>query len=57
MFIRLVDAELLAHSSLKNEKGILLVTNYRFSFFKGKIKKLDLPFGFISECKLNDKNN
>lgn len=28
--------------------GKLLVTNYRFAFFKGRFKKLDLPYGFIA---------
>lgn len=29
----------------------MLVTNYRFVYFKGGMRKLDLPFGFIEECK------
>lgn len=40
----------------KSEEGKLLVTNYRLAFFKGRVRKLDLPFGFISQCKLNDRN-
>lgn len=43
-------------SDQKVQAGKLLVTNYRFAFFKNGIKKLDLPFGFVAECKLNEKN-
>lgn len=35
-------------SEQKFEDGKLLVTNYRFAFFKRGVKKLDLPYGFIS---------
>lgn len=50
----IINAQLL--SDQRKESGKLLVTNYRFAFFKGRVKKLDLPYGFIAECKYTDKN-
>jgi hypothetical protein len=45
IFIMIINAQLIADQ--RKESGKLLVTNYRFAFFKGRIKKLDLPYGFI----------
>ena len=39
----------------KSELGLMLVTNYRLAFFRSKLKKVDLPFGFIDSVKLTDK--
>ena len=49
----LFDCELIGET--KAEKGIMLVTNYRLSFFKKRKKKVDLPFGFINTVKQIDK--
>lgn len=51
----LVNAQI--KSDQKAENGKLLITNYRFAFFKGRNKKLDLPYGFIAECICYDKNS
>ena len=53
IFIALINAQLI--SDQRKETGKLLATNYRFAFFKGRMKKLDLPLGFIGQCKFSDK--
>lgn len=55
LFIMLVKAELMGDQ--KKQSGSLLLTNYRLAFFKSRVKKLDLPFGFVAQCKFNDKVN
>ena len=32
------------------------MTNYRIAFFKSSKKRIDMPFGFITELKFNLKN-
>lgn len=39
------------------EDGSLVVTNYRFGFFRNGGKKMDLPFGFVRECVISEKSS
>lgn len=53
LFLALVQAELEGRSG--EERGKLLVTNYRVLFFAGERKRVDLPFGLIDRMDFLEK--
>jgi hypothetical protein len=53
VFFLLVDAYLEGKKS--QEKGKLMLTNYRVLFFKDRTKRVDLPFGRIAKVDYIDK--
>jgi hypothetical protein len=53
VFSMMTEAELIG--AKKREGGKLVLTNFRLAFLKGKVKMLDLPFGFIRRFRVNKK--
>lgn len=53
VFLLLADAFL--EKKKGQEKGKLMLTNYRVLFFNGGVIRVDMPFGLIAKVNYNEK--